>query len=58
MTFVTSSESINRAVTFISYDESSSINTDQQLGLDSWTTDEDAKMLDYYFDAQKKKSHH
>jgi MoaA/NifB/PqqE/SkfB family radical SAM enzyme len=39
MTFLVSAESINRAITFISYDGSADINSDQQKGLDSWMTD-------------------
>jgi hypothetical protein len=48
MAFINSVESINRAITFISYTGASDINNDQQAGLDSWMTDEDAKILDYY----------
>ena len=58
MTSLVSAKSINRAITFISYDGATSVNADQQKGLDSWMTDEDSKMLDYYLEAQKKKSHH
>jgi hypothetical protein len=58
MVFLASAESINRAITFISYDGTTKINDDQQKGLDSWMTDEDTKMLDYYLESQKKASGH
>ena len=48
MTFLASSESINRTMSFISYEVSADINHDQQKGLDSWMSDEDTKMIDYY----------
>lgn len=38
---------------FASFKEASNINTDQQKGLDSWMSDEDYKMLDYYKESLK-----
>ena len=58
MTFLVSADSINRAIDFISYEGTASINSDQLKGLDSWMTEEDAKMLDYYGESQKKKTAH
>ena len=58
MTFLASGECINRTVTFISFEGATKINNDQQLGLDSWMTDEDTKILDYYLEGEKKKSKH
>ena len=58
MLFLVSPESITRAISFISFDGTADINSDQQKGLDSYMTDEDTKMLEYYHESLKRKSHH
>jgi len=34
------------------------VNSDQQLGLDSWMSEEDAKMMKYYKESLKAGGHH
>lgn len=58
MTFLASSEAINKAVQFISYDGATEMSSDQEKGLDGIITENDAKMLQYYSESLKYKSSH
>jgi hypothetical protein len=58
MTFLASSEAINKAVQFISYDGATEMSSDQEKGLDGIITANDTKMLAYYAESLKYKSSH
>jgi len=58
MTFLASSEAINKAVQFISYDGATEMSSDQEKGLDGIITEDDSKMLQYYSESLKYKSSH
>jgi hypothetical protein len=58
MTFLASSEAINKAVQFISYDGATEMSSDQEKGLDGIITVDDTKMLAYYAESLKHKSSH
>ena len=58
MTFLASSEAINKAVQFISYDGATEMSTDQEKGLDGIISEEDTKMLKYYSESLKFKTAH
>jgi hypothetical protein len=58
MTFLASSEAINKAVQFISYDGATEMSTDQEKGLDGIISEDDTKMLKYYSESLKFKTAH
>ena len=58
MTFLASSEAINKAVQFISYDGATEMSTDQEKGLDGIISEEDTIMLKYYSESLKFKTAH
>ena len=58
MNFIASVESLNRAFEYIGYVGTVSAYEDYQQGLDGIASDEDRKMLDYYKESLKHKSHH
>jgi len=58
MNFIASEESLNRAFEYIGYEGTVSAYEDYQQGLDGIASDEDRKMLDYYKESLKHKSHH
>jgi hypothetical protein len=51
--FLAGSKTFDDLSDFASFETASNINTDQQKGLDSWMSDEDYKMLDYYQESLK-----
>jgi hypothetical protein len=51
--FLAGSKTFDDLSDFASFETASNINTDQQKGLDSWMSDEDYKMLDYYKESLK-----
>lgn len=56
--FLAGSETFEDLSNFASFKDASDINMDQQKGLDSWMSDEDYKMLDYYRESLKHGGHH
>lgn len=46
--FLSGSETYNDLADFTSYSQSTDVNKDQMLGLDSWMSEEDSKMMQYY----------
>ena len=51
--FLAGSKTFDDLSDFASFPAAANINTDQQKGLDSWMSDEDYKMLDYYRESLK-----
>lgn len=58
MTFLASGKMMNLIFEYIAYEGTVSAYEDYQKGLDGVATDEDRKMLDYYKESLKHKSHH
>lgn len=58
MTFISSEGTLNRATDYIGYEGTVNAYEDYQKGLDGAASDEDKKMLDYYKESLKFKSHH
>lgn len=58
MIFIASEATLNRAFDYIGYDGTVASYEDYQAGLDGVATEEDRKMLDYYKESLKHKSHH
>ena len=58
MTFITSEKELNRTFEYIGFDGTVDAYTDYQAGLDGVASEEDRKMLDYYKESLKHKSHH
>ena len=58
MTFLASEKMMDRAFEYIAYDGTVRAYEDYQEGLDGIASDEDRKMLDYYKESLKHKSHH
>lgn len=51
------SETYAELADFNSYSVSSDVNQDQQNGLDSWMSEDDAKMMKYYKESLKHGGH-
>ena len=58
MTFLASEKMMDRVFDYIAYDGTVASYEDYQEGLDGIANDEDRKMLDYYKESLKHKSHH
>ena len=58
MTFIASEKMLDRAFEYIGYDGTVEAYEDYQKGLDGVATEEDRKMLEYYKESLKHKSHH
>ncbi len=58
MIFVASAAAINSAADFITYSGATEVADDQLLGLDGIMSEEDTKMMKYYKESLKHKSHH
>ena len=58
MTFIASEGTLNKAFEYIGYDGTVKVYEDYQAGLDGIASDEDRKMLEYYKESLKHKSHH
>lgn len=58
MTFIASEKTLNEAFEYIGYKGTVGAYEDYQAGLDGIASDEDRKMLAYYKESLKHKSHH
>jgi hypothetical protein len=58
MTFIASEHTLNQAFEYIGYEGTVNAYEDYQQGLDGIASEEDKKMLDYYKESLKHKSHH
>lgn len=58
MTFLASEKMLNRAFEYVGYEGTVESYEDYQKGLDDIAGDEDRKMLEYYKESLKHKSHH
>ncbi len=58
MTFITSEKELDKTFTYIGFEGTVNTYEDYQTGLDGIATEEDRKMLDYYKESLKHKSHH
>ena len=58
MTFIASEATLNRAFEYMGYEGTVNAYEDYQQGLDGIASQEDCKMLEYYKESLKHKSHH